>query len=596
MRKNILFVFGVLGVASSCVNKDYDLTGPIDKTMNVGGQIEMPIPGADSYSYTLEDILLPKDASDGNGLLKKRDDGTFVLEVEPSEGLNENYTFPGIEADNYAKTVEYPEAGYFYSPGPGVSWPGENPSVDAKLPLNLKISGIDSRVEAIREAELDAALKLSVEAPAGVNFRILKNFRFVLPEYMHVDETRLQSDMRLDGHNVIVITRDLASNNSFSFNCYISKLEMSGFALKNAAGKADKEISISDNASVSGKVEFTNVGLPSGDPFRIEAKVNISNITAKTVTFKAFPVIDCEPQEIAVGEVPDVLTDGSLSFELDDVLFYVTATNGTPFDFTVSTGITAYSGNGQQTGKVISIDGNSGLTICANSENQRFCLSESGTKGADTDKKIKVPGLAGLVSPIPAKISISGTKACGSASGNDGYVTARADGSYPVKLLCRIEAPLSFKSLTLRREEKIDVNVDLGNENGFDDLFIRARFTSTLPLDASLTFDLTDSEGNAMQGITLKYEAEDGNEIGALTLPAGELDAPSSRELKLVAVADKGTHVSKMQSLRLHIVASSPENSVVTLNAKQSLSVSDIIVGTTSGVFIDGNKQYGENL
>ena len=66
--------------------------------------------------------------------------------------------------------------------------------------------------------------------------------------------------------------------------------------------------------------------------------------------------------------------------------------------------------------------------------------------------------------------------------------------------------------------------------------------------------------------------------------------------LKLVAVTDKGTHISKLQSLRLHIVASSPENSVVTLNAKQSLSVSDIVVGTNSGVFIDGNKQLGENL
>ena len=165
MRKNILFTLGVLVVMSSCVNKDYDLTRPIDKTMNVGGLIEMPVPGESSYSYTLEEILMPKDAPDGSGLLKKRDDGTFVLEVEPTAGLNENYTFAGIEADNYTKTVEYPENDYFYAPGPGVTWPEETSPVDTKVPLNLKISGIDSRVEAIREVELDAALNLSVVAP-----------------------------------------------------------------------------------------------------------------------------------------------------------------------------------------------------------------------------------------------------------------------------------------------------------------------------------------------------------------------------------------------------------------------------------------------
>ena len=172
----------------------------------------------------------------------------------------------------------------------------------------------------------------------------------------------------------------------------------------------------------------------------------------------------------------------------------------------------------------------------------------------------------------------------------------QAGSNYPVGLTYRIEVPLSFKSLTLKRDENIDINVDFGNDIRFDDIFIKANFTSTLPMDASITFDLVDSEGKAMQGVSLKYEDESGNEIEALRLPAGELSTPSTRMLKLVAVADKGTHISKLQSLRLHIVASSPENSVVTLNAKQSLSVSDIVVGTHSGVFIDGNKQPDENL
>ena len=400
--------------------------------------------------------------------------------------------------------------------------------------------------------------------------------------------------MRLERHNVIVITTDLTSSNSFSSTCYISKIDMSGLALENAAGKTDKEINFSDNLTVAGKVKFTDVGLTSGEKFRIDTKINITDITAKTVIFKASPVIDCEPQEVPIDNVPDALTDGSLSFELDDALFYVTAKNSTPFDLTVSADITAYSKDGQQTGHV-SISNSDGVTVGANTESQKFCLSDSGKYGDVSDKKIKIPGLAGLVSPIPAKIAISETKISGSAGG-DGYVTVQAGSNYPVRLTYRIEVPLSFKSLTLKRDENIDINVDFGNDIRFDDIFIKANFTSTLPMDASITFDLVDSEGKAMQGVSLKYEDESGNEIEALRLPAGELSTPSTRMLKLVAVADKGTHISKLQSLRLHIVASSPENSVVTLNAKQSLSVSDIVVGTNSGVFIDGNKQPDENL
>ena len=400
--------------------------------------------------------------------------------------------------------------------------------------------------------------------------------------------------MRLERHNVIVITTDLTSSNSFSSTCYISKIDMSGLALENAAGKTDKEINFSDNLTVAGKVKFTDVGLPSGEKFRINTRLSITDITAKTVTFKASPVIDCEPQEVPIDNVPDALTDGSLSFELDDALFYVTAKNSTPFDLTVSADITAYSKDGQQTGHV-SISKSDGVAVGANTESQKFCLSDSGKYGDVSDKKIKVPGLAGLVSPIPAKIAISETKISGSAGG-DGYVMVQAGSNYPVGLTYRIEVPLSFKSLTLKRDENIDINVDFGNDIRFDDIFIKANFTSTLPMDASITFDLVDSEGKVMQGVSLKYEDESGNEIEALRLPAGELSTPSTRMLKLVAVADKGTHISKLQSLRLHIVASSPENSVVTLNAKQSLSVSDIVVGTNSGVFIDGNKQLGENL
>ena len=75
-----------------------------------------------------------------------------------------------------------------------------------------------------------------------------------------------------------------------------------------------------------------------------------------------------------------------------------------------------------------------------------------------------------------------------------------------------------------------------------------------------------------------------------LELPAGSLDNPSTKELKLTALADEGTHISALNKLKIHIEAESPEGGSATLNADQSLSISNITVGTESGIFIKGNK------
>lgn len=583
MRKNILFAFGVL-VAASCVNKEYDITKPIDTTMNVGGQIEMPVPGESSYSYTLGDILLPDDAA-ADGVLKKLDNGSFCLVIEPSEGINEKYTFGQITAADYAKNDSHTFVALESAIGQEVDYP-------VSVPLNLQVSGIDGSVETIREADLDALLTLAVETVGGTRISIKSGYKFTLPEFIYIDESTLPSFAEIDaaaksaGHrNVIVIKEAQTFDGVFSLSCHINKLELSNF------GISEGIMHIAGDATAEGKIAFMKFALSDGVQFPLETIVKITGVKATSVTMKASPTIVGEDQAIQVGEVPEALND--IDFELADVGLFVSVKNETPFTAAISANISAFSG-GNYTDPV-AVRPESGFSVASNTAGMNFCLSDSGEYGTAADRKIKLPGLAGLVSPVPEKLQISGIRVTGSAASEDGFVTVAVGKEYHLGLSYRIEAPLSFRSLTLKRDENIDVNLDLGDDISFDDLFIKATFTNTLPLDAVLTFDIVDGDGNAVQGVSLKYEDENGNGIDALVLSAGSIETPSSGNLKLVAVADDGSHISKIQSLRLHIVASSPENSVVTLNAAQSLSVSNIIVGTNSGIFIDGNKNSDEN-
>lgn len=588
MRKKLFLGLGVplaggAILATSCVNKEYDITKPIDMEMNVFGQIETPLPGKDNtFSYSLGDILLPEGSSDG--ILKKNADGSFVLSVEPAEGIDEKYTFGQIAADDYARVDSHPFIALASTIGQDVDYP-------VSVPLNLKVSGIDSQVETIREADIDALLKLSIETVEGTQISINSGYKFVLPEFIYIDESTLPSFAEIDAEakaagrrNVIVLKETQTFDGMFILSCHINKLELSGFGIE------DGIMHIEGNATAEGKIAFHKFALSEGVEFPIETVVRITGVAAKSVTMKASPSISGDSQEITVGAVPEALND--IDFELADLGFFVTTKNETPFNAEISANIVAVSGGNYS--DPVAASPESGFSVAANTAGTNFCLSESGEYGTEADRKIKVAGLAGLISPVPEKILVSGIKVSGSADSEDGFVTVLVGKEYHLKMSYRLEAPLAFKSLTLKRDEDIDVNFDL-DEASFDDLYIKANATSTLPLDAKLSFTLIDSEGKPMEGVTVKYEDENGNAIDALELEAGNLGAPVTKALKIVAVADEGSHISNIQTLRLHIEADAPEGKEAVLNAEQSLSLSDIILGTTSGVFIDANDKTPES-
>lgn len=580
MRKNYCCISIVaLLAASSCVHKEYDLSKPFDNTMNVGGHLELPLPmDTGNWSYTLGELL----NLDGNTSVREDKDGMLRLVIDNQSRIDESYTLGNVQAADFTKSDSY----QFIATKAGVGMPVDYP---VSIPLNLKVTGIDSQVEAIRAADIDADIKLMVTAPSGVGFTVCDGYTFTLPEFMYVAKSSLPSFAELvaDGeHRNVIRIKGNQTAHPFTIDAKVDKLDLSSFPVSKGG------LDIIGNATASGKVIFSSLSLAEGTRFNLTSTASVTSVNVKTVEAKVSPTIGTDDRTISLGTLPDALTDGSLYFEFEDISLYLTATNTTPFDLLLSASITASAGGTATSG--VSLGKDNGLIIKAESSEKSFCISDSGSLGSQTDTKISVPGLAKLLSPIPDQLKISGMNVYGSATSQDGYVKLSTSEPYRLALDYKIDSPLMFKSLELVRDENVKLDVDLGDAS-LSDLFIFADVENKLPLEARLSCRLLDADGNPMKGINVTSVDAEGNETECLAVSAGDVSTPSAAKLHLKVTASDGQKINKLSSLSVHIEASSPAGRTVTLNSNQGISISGIVVGTENGIRIeDGNSGNSE--
>lgn len=575
MRKNYWCISIVtLLAASSCVHQEYDLSKPFDNSVNVGGHLELPLPmDTGNWSYTLGELL----NLDGNTSVREDEDGTLRLVIDNQSRIDESYILGNVQAADFTKSDSY----QFIATKAGVGVPVDYP---VSIPLNLKVSGLDSQVEAIRESDIDADIKLTVSAPSGVGFTVCDGYTFTLPEFMYVTASSLPSFAELvsngERRNIIRIKGNQTSH-PFTLDAKVDRLDLSSFPVSKGG------LDISGNATASGKVIFSSLSLAEGTKFSLTSTASVTSVKVKTVEAKVSPTIGTDDRTISLGTLPDALTDGSLNFEFDDISLYLTATNTTPFDLLLSASITASAGGTATSG--VSLGKDNALIFKAESNEKSYCISDSGNLGSQTDVKISVPGLAKLLSPIPDQLKISGMKVYGSTTSQDGYVKLCTSEPYRLSLDYKIDSPLIFKSLALIRDENVKLDFDLGDAS-LSDLFIFADVENKLPLEARLSCRLLDSDGNPMKGISVTSVDAEGNETEYLAVSAGDVSTPSAAKLHLKVTASDGQKINKLSSLSVHIEASSPAGRTVTLNANQGISISGIVVGTENGIHIEGGN------
>lgn len=591
MKKQLTFILCATTFAlASCVNKDYDLSKPIDLEMNIGGKLEMPLKMEQDFSYKLDDLI----TLEGNDFIKKEDTGDYKFVIQPSEGFKTNYSFgdfefPKVDVECQSEPLNFePELA-----GTTIPLPGFEIKKDSKL----EIEGLDESIKKIgkiylKDTYLDISLIPSgyiatLNFTNGIEITLPGNMGYSDPQVTPIGAETFGNCYFVDKQpNVLNINSVSNFYKGFSIRCKINYLKIEE--------KITSPVSIPLSFSIKFPGSFS-AHINFGGTYYLTGSAKINSFTIDKAEVVAVPELKCDNVELDIDVPADFQDGGAFNFELEDLCFKLTATNQTPFDFKLSTELVSYNGSGVANArKPVGSDG-SEIIVAAGSTDKNFYISESGKYGESQDEKIAVPGLTGLVSPIPDKFAIEKIKVTGPDVDVDNakYITLNFGDQYSVAVNYSLETPFSFKKVSLETEQVAALGVDLGNV-GFNDLYLAASVVNTLPLNIDLDCQMLDDAHQVVDNVEVLVVILDeaGNAIDYV--PAGSVQTPATSKLRLAFVSKDSSAVTAIQQLNFKITANSPEGTVATLNAEQSLVITDFVAGTESGIYINPESNKNE--
>ena len=442
MKKHFAFILSFMLSATtfalvSCVNKDYDLSKPIDLEMNIGGKLEMPLKMEQDFSYKLDDLI----TLEGNDFIKKEDNGDYKFVIQPSEGFKTNYSFGDIEFPKVDVECQS-EPIYFEQEmsGSSINVTGFEIKKDSKL----EIEGLDESIKKIGKIYLkDTYLDISL-IPSAYEATLYFNNGIVitLPENMGYSEpqvtpngTETIGDPYFVDNQPNVLNINSVSNfyKGFSIRCKVNYLEI------------EEKITSSVSIPLSFSVKFPGsfkAHINFGGTYYLKGSAKIDSFTIDKAEVVAVPELKCNNVDMNIDVPNEFKEGGAFNFELEDLCFKLTATNQTPFDFKLSTELVSYNGRGEEnTRKPVGSNG-SEIIVAAGSTDKNFYISESGKYGESQDEKVTVPGLTDLVSPIPDKFAIENIKVTGVDKA--GFTTLNLGEKYSVAVNYSLEPPFSF--------------------------------------------------------------------------------------------------------------------------------------------------------
>lgn len=575
-------------IALSCVNEEYDLSKPIDLEMNIGGKIELPAPiDESSLRFTLDDML----DLENNDIVRKDADGWLSFVFEPESAYSVSHTFSPVKIDpvrmsRTSANLSLP------SSMEGQKLPEETLALIAgsiKGSFGITVSDIDASVTQIGRVNIadGSCLKVLMKmSGCSLNFPD-HAISIDVPDYVVFDEEKFSENASLSADKRQILFSPGLLKEEQVFLCPIKSLDLSRQTISEG-----HSMDFLFNVEPQIKSDILFEGFESAEQ-RISYDLDFVVAGMLDAEISANPVLDCDDVVIGVTDVPEIFTDGSIDFELDDLCFYFSADNGSPMDFNIYTDLSAYDSNGSKTFSV-SVGDSPLLDVDAGSQ-KSYILSESGTVSSEGATSVKVDNLTSLIHPIPSEVRIENTTVNGSVPDGSGYAVVQFDTPYSIGINYRLDTPLAFRRLSLNTAQKVDIGVDLG-EMGLNDLYVDAKVANSLPLDVKLGATVLDADGNPVDGVAIGVFVN--GEAGA-SVPAGSIENPAVAAFKITLKKDDGSVITALHGLEIRIEADSPAGETAVLNAGQGLSVSDLTLGTEHGIFVnpaekdnDGDEEY----
>lgn len=574
-------ILSSLLLASACVNSEYDLNKEIETEATLFENVALPVGNINKITigeiiFTDESTQMIRCASNGDYYLDftagsfdtKVDISSFTIDGITMEDQIIHFTIPssvsGVAGSGTDFVIKYSDlvAG-------GLSF-NMDIDVDAQLPAELVN---------VSEVYLDATMLCNFNVNSGKAY-VSKGFELDFPDYLYISKSDKSSAYEVVDRNVIRFLADteISAASPVSLTLGFDELHVPATAIVEEAGV--RKVKINDNIAVRGDMyintkDFTEI------PEELLIVMNIGfrnlSVTEAKVTMDLTSEIPSE--EIAIGELPDILKGDKISVDLYNPYLELSVANGTPFNFYVTGDITAYNAKGSHdvhlgaggpdtvTGEEIYVDPSS---------TKSFVFSRRKMSGLASDvTNIETPTIVNLIKDIPDRISIHDMVVYLIADN----VLIKAGSSYNVSTEYVVASPLSFdQDLSLEFNQEIN-----GIGLAFDDVEvhtaeIKMNVINSIPLELSIDAVCVDSMGNVLTDTVLYMDSH---------VPAGSQDTPSETPVRIIMENRAGA--LNVDGLVLTIKAVSSDSSYhgVCLNKEQGLAIRDIILSLPDGIGVE---------
>lgn len=596
LTKQILALSAATLAIAACVDENYDLSKPIDSTMNLIPGLSVPLGNMEmNLGY-----LMNLNEEGGNDVIKTDADGNYFLSMADKASENKiEVSIPGFSfktADLKSIPIESPMQ-ISYVPGNA-----DIPYIELTEAINFdfhvnQTSGIPGSVKSIASANIDGTTEISIKYNKNefpfANIYIKEGSKITFPEWALLTNLPAGFAYGANKHEIIsqnVITVPADGGRTLTFE--LDKIDFTKFAANqgfiNGSFIVDDEVTI-ENVSFNFKSSEV-IGSPaSGTVYKPEITFayQLSELEVNEISGVFNPEININDFEYSIGELPEQLQGANTVLDMAALQIDFDIYNSSPAKSLFGFNLRTFKEDHQL--KELKF---SGLTIEANG-NTKYSISEDGTKVTEGYTPYAKEGLNSILIPMPDKFVIADMD-CRLAEEN---LTLALPSTYQFDFSYNVTAPLSFgEKAALSLPFVIPINAskdeDDGNESGdgtssmevsAPSAKLKARIQNTIPLNFTLACTVCDADGNELPSGSdnIKVEISLKDEI----IKGGTIEKPGESEVEIQLT---GIDMNfNLPAIKLDFSASgSSELKGICLNENQAITLSDISLSVPEGITI----------
>lgn len=570
-----LFVVGALALAG-CTNGDFSFDD-IDATMGFGGD-SLVIPNSSTENIQLSDVL---ELEQGGSVEIDKESGDYKFNLAeksstPANPIVDRITLNPGNHTNHAINV-----------------PVATGEVEPTTVAMFEYHGASSKIQDLDNVTVNASsIKLTFNFQSGMSSHVrIKTMTINMPDYLLTGNVTVSSGSAKIAKSGSTLTlTDVSTASQLVINIPVTGMNFKG--TDTSLGGLDKITG--GNINLNGKfkmgLETQAVGASSANTYRIDASIDVSQMTVTKATGKFDPEIDITNLgSISVKGIPDFLSDSNVKVDLYNPQIIIKIVNNMDVAAKITKGNIISTKNGRTLATIIlpqmSIHKNAITEICICRRNTPELTAQYGAENVYV-----VENLSALVETVPDMVRIEGVEVKADASQT---ATIELGHQYNVEPSYKVNAPLAFsENANIVYTDNLDGwNDDIKDLDLSDKAYLQLTGDAESKMPMYLTIDVTpvDVNGNDLSG---KINVEIPNKI----IGSSNGETPASSKVVIKITQKEKDALKELDGLKFTVTGSAKtdgQNNVIegiTLNAhKHTLKLNNIKVKIVGKVIADFN-------